>query len=125
MPPLPVSRLPWLSPAGGGGTCRRTLGEAGARRRQPERRSRGARGNGRSRSASTPAARGRTGLSRPPRGDLAYASRWLHECATETGGLILHQGRTVAAVASIGERAQLSFADGSREMADAVIGADG
>lgn len=50
---------------------------------------------------------------------------WLRERAAETAGIILEHGRTVASIAPIGDRAQLSFADGSQEMADAVIGADG
>lgn len=50
---------------------------------------------------------------------------WLHDRATETPGIILEEGKTVASVTDAGNRVLLSFTDGTESVADAVIGADG
>ncbi|KAA1004902.1 salicylate hydroxylase [Paraburkholderia panacisoli] len=50
---------------------------------------------------------------------------WLHERAAATPGIILDEGKTVTSVKDLGNRAHLSFSDGSERFADAVIGADG
>ena len=50
---------------------------------------------------------------------------WLHDRAAETPGIILEEGKTVASVTDAGNHVQISFADGTESVADAVIGADG
>ncbi|MGO4304270.1 FAD-dependent monooxygenase [Cupriavidus sp. RAF12] len=50
---------------------------------------------------------------------------WLHDRAAKTRGIIIQEGRAVVSVASLEDRAQLFFSDGSEMVADAVIGADG
>lgn len=50
---------------------------------------------------------------------------WLHDRAAGTPGVILEEGRAVTSVTHLGDRAQLSFSDGTAMVADAVIGADG
>lgn len=50
---------------------------------------------------------------------------WLHDRVAETPGINLEEGKTIASVTNAGDRAHLSFADGTESVADAVIGADG
>jgi len=50
---------------------------------------------------------------------------WLRDRAGETSGIVLEEGKTVASVSAIGDRAEISFSDGTQMVADAVIGADG
>jgi len=50
---------------------------------------------------------------------------WLHNRAAGTAAIILEHGQAVTSVAELGDRVQLSFADGTERVVDAVIGADG
>ncbi|EJN28511.1 2-polyprenyl-6-methoxyphenol hydroxylase-like oxidoreductase [Pseudomonas sp. GM78] len=50
---------------------------------------------------------------------------WLRDRALATPGIVLEEGKAVISVADLGDRAQLSFADGTQRFAAAVIGADG
>ncbi|AKC80621.1 salicylate hydroxylase [Xanthomonas arboricola] len=50
---------------------------------------------------------------------------WLRQRAIDTPGIVLEEGRTVASVSDLGDRARIVFADGSERVAAAVIGADG
>jgi 2-polyprenyl-6-methoxyphenol hydroxylase-like FAD-dependent oxidoreductase len=50
---------------------------------------------------------------------------WLHERAADTSGIVLEEGKAVTSVTDLGDRAQISFSDGTQETAAAVIGADG
>ena len=50
---------------------------------------------------------------------------WLRDRAAETPGITLEENKTVVSVTDLGDRAQLSFSDGTQRVADAVIGADG
>lgn len=50
---------------------------------------------------------------------------WLHDRAGETPGILIEEGKSVASVANLGDRARLLFSDGTEIVADAVIGADG
>lgn len=50
---------------------------------------------------------------------------WLRDRAVATPGIVLEEGNTVTSVTDLGDRAQLSFADGTQRFAAAVIGADG
>ncbi|SDZ71361.1 2-polyprenyl-6-methoxyphenol hydroxylase [Variovorax sp. YR266] len=50
---------------------------------------------------------------------------WLRDRAAETPGITLEENKTVVSVTDLGDRAQLSFSDGTQKVADAVIGADG
>jgi 2-polyprenyl-6-methoxyphenol hydroxylase-like FAD-dependent oxidoreductase len=50
---------------------------------------------------------------------------WLRHRVAATAGIVLEEGRVVVAVQDLGGQAQLQFDDGSKEMAAAVIGADG
>ncbi|MBU9209012.1 FAD-dependent monooxygenase [Burkholderia multivorans] len=50
---------------------------------------------------------------------------WLRERAIATPGIVLEEGKTVASVTDLGDRARITFADGSERVAAAVIGADG
>jgi 2-polyprenyl-6-methoxyphenol hydroxylase-like FAD-dependent oxidoreductase len=50
---------------------------------------------------------------------------WLRDRALATPGIVLEEGKAVTSVADLGDRAQVSFADGTQRVAAAVIGADG
>ncbi|MDM0040007.1 FAD-dependent monooxygenase [Variovorax sp. J22G21] len=50
---------------------------------------------------------------------------WLHDRAAGTSGITFEEGKAVTSVTDLGDQAQLSFADGTQRVADAVIGADG
>jgi 2-polyprenyl-6-methoxyphenol hydroxylase-like FAD-dependent oxidoreductase len=50
---------------------------------------------------------------------------WLRDRVTETPGIILDEGKTIASVTAAGDLVHLSFTDGTESVADAVIGADG
>ena len=50
---------------------------------------------------------------------------WLHDRAASTPGIVLEEGKAVSSVTDLGDRARLSFSDGTQTVADAVIGADG
>lgn len=50
---------------------------------------------------------------------------WLHDRAAATPGIVLEEDKAVTSVTELGDRAQLSFSDGTQRVADAVIGADG
>ena len=50
---------------------------------------------------------------------------WLHDRAAETSGIVLEEGKAVTSVADLYDRAQISFSDGTKRVAGAVIGADG
>jgi 2-polyprenyl-6-methoxyphenol hydroxylase-like FAD-dependent oxidoreductase len=50
---------------------------------------------------------------------------WLYDRVAGTREIILEEGRNVSSVADLGNRALLSFSDGTEWSADAVIGADG
>ena len=50
---------------------------------------------------------------------------WLRERAIATPGIVLEEGKTVASITDLGDRARITFADGSERVAAAVIGADG
>lgn len=50
---------------------------------------------------------------------------WLRDRVATTSGIILEEGKQVTSVTDLGDRAQMSFADGSQREVDAVIGADG
>ena len=50
---------------------------------------------------------------------------WLRERVSETPGIVLQEGKSVAYVRPLGDQEELSFEDGTRLLADAVIGADG
>jgi 2-polyprenyl-6-methoxyphenol hydroxylase-like FAD-dependent oxidoreductase len=50
---------------------------------------------------------------------------WLRHRVVATAGIVLEEGRAVVAVQDLGGQAQLQFDDGMKEMAAAVIGADG
>jgi 2-polyprenyl-6-methoxyphenol hydroxylase-like FAD-dependent oxidoreductase len=50
---------------------------------------------------------------------------WLHDRAAATPSIVLEEGKAVTSVTDLGDRAQLSFSDGTERVADAVIGADG
>ncbi|WP_291591323.1 FAD-dependent monooxygenase [Comamonas sp. UBA7528] len=50
---------------------------------------------------------------------------WLRDRVSETPGILLQEGKSVAYVRAFGDKAELSFEDGTQLVADAVIGADG
>nr|WP_312987060.1 FAD-dependent monooxygenase [Comamonas koreensis] len=50
---------------------------------------------------------------------------WLRDRIRETRGISLHEGKAVASVETLDDRAEVVFEDGSRMQANAVIGADG
>jgi 2-polyprenyl-6-methoxyphenol hydroxylase-like FAD-dependent oxidoreductase len=50
---------------------------------------------------------------------------WLHDRAAGTSGITLEEGKAVTSVTDLGDRAQISFSDGTEGVAAAVIGADG
>lgn len=50
---------------------------------------------------------------------------WLHDRAAGTPGIVLEEGKAVTSVVDLGDKVQISFADGTESVADAVIGADG
>ena len=50
---------------------------------------------------------------------------WLRGRVAQTPDITLEEGRTVAAVEILGERAEITFSDGARRGVGAVIGADG
>jgi 2-polyprenyl-6-methoxyphenol hydroxylase-like FAD-dependent oxidoreductase len=50
---------------------------------------------------------------------------WLHDRAAGTPSIVLEEGKAVTSVADLGDRAQVSFSNGTEEVAAAVIGADG
>lgn len=50
---------------------------------------------------------------------------WLHDRAVQAPGIALEEGKTVTSVADLGAQAEVTFSDGTRLLADAVIGADG
>ncbi|HSV59392.1 MAG TPA: FAD-dependent monooxygenase [Variovorax sp.] len=50
---------------------------------------------------------------------------WLYDRAAEAPGITLEEGKAVTSVADLGDRVHLSLSDGTEDVADAVIGADG
>ena len=50
---------------------------------------------------------------------------WLRERVRETPGISLHEGRAIASVRALDDKAEVVFEDGSKMLANAVIGADG
>ena len=50
---------------------------------------------------------------------------WLRDRVSETPGILLQEGKSVVYVRAFGDKAELSFEDGTQLVADAVIGADG
>ncbi|EHD19981.1 MULTISPECIES: FAD-dependent monooxygenase [Brenneria] len=50
---------------------------------------------------------------------------WLRDRVAATPGIVLEEGRAVASVTDLGDRARIVFADGTERITAAVIGADG